>query len=222
MTRRVSLFSLVLLVCSGSTTAEAQSDLFWQHADGRRAVWTMEGTTQRSGQLIETELLPDPDPLWQIVEAGSYSMLFQHQGDGRLAGWEMLCGYPYEAFELSPSLPDLNWKLRGSGTFNHHYPYLIWQNELTGQIGAWKMGGYGTSRRRDRLDGQLLTPSEVPDTNWRIVGIADFNSDGQSDLLWQHQTSGLIAVWYMNGLTMSEFGLLSPSRFQTRTGRFGQ
>ena len=117
----------------------------------------MEGTTQRSGQLqSDAELLPDPDPLWQIVEAGSYSMLFQHQGDGRLAGWEMLCGYPYEAFELSPSLPDLNWKLRGSGTFNHHYPYLIWQNELTGQIGAWKMGGYGTSRRRDRLDGQLF------------------------------------------------------------------
>ena len=71
MTRRLRLFWLVLLVCSGSTTAEAQSDLFWQHADGRRAVWTMEGTTQRNGQLIETELLPDPDPLWQIVEAGS-------------------------------------------------------------------------------------------------------------------------------------------------------
>ena len=214
MTRTLRLFLLALLVCSGSTTAEAQSYLFWQHADGRRAVWTMVGTTQRSGQLIETELLPDPDPLWQIVDAGSEYMLFHHQGDGRLAGWEMFCGSPYRTFELSPSLPDLNWKLRGSGNFNHHYPYLtlIWQNELTGQIGAWKMGGYGTTRRRDRLDGQLLTPSEVPDTNWRIVGIADFNADGQSDLLWQHQTNGLIGLWYMNGLTMSEFVLLSPEQ----------
>ena len=123
----------------------------------------MEGTTQRSGELIETELLPDPDPLWQIVEA-----------------------------------------------------------ELTGQIGAWKMGGYGTIRRRDRLEGQLLTPSEVPDTNWRIVGVADFNADGESDLLWQHQTSGLIAVWYMNGLTGARACFCRPGRFQTRTGRFGQ
>jgi hypothetical protein len=206
VTRRFRLCSLVLLVCSASTNAQEQYYLFWQHADGRRAVWTMEGTTQRRGQLIETELLPDPDPLWQIVEAGSESMLFQHQGDGRLAGWEMLCEGPYRTFELSPSVPDLNWKLRGSGYFNRHYPYLIWQNELTGQIGAWKMGGYGTIRRRDRLDGQLLTPSEVPDTNWRIVGIADFNLDGQTDLLWQHQTSGLIALWYMNGLTKIEGG----------------
>jgi hypothetical protein len=58
-----------------------------------------------------------------------------------------------------------------------------------------------------------LTPSAVPDTNWRIVGIADFNSDGHSDLLWQqHQTSGLISVWYMNGLTRTEGVLLSPGQ----------
>ena len=116
----------------GSTTAEAQSDLFWQHADGRRAVWTMEGTTRAHGQLIETELLPDPDPLWQIERPRHLTMLLQHQGDGRLARWWVSCGDPSETFELSPSLPDLNWKVRGSATFNAPLLYLIWQNEADG------------------------------------------------------------------------------------------
>jgi hypothetical protein len=77
---------------------------------------------------------------------------------------------------------------------------------VTGQISAWLMDG--TTRR----DGRLLSPSGVADTDWRIVGVADFNRDGQSDLLWQHQSSGLISVWYMNGLSMFDGELLSPDQ----------
>ena len=40
----------------------------------------------------------------------------------------------------------------------------------------------------------------VPDTNWSIVGVGDFNCDGKSDILWRH-TSGVNYVWYMNGVT---------------------
>jgi hypothetical protein len=206
MSRTLRLFLLALLVCSASRNAEAQWDLFWQHADGWRAVWTMDGTTRLTGELLPTGLFPDipaPDPLWQIEQADSFSMLLRHQGDGRLAGWWMSCGYPSGTFEL-PQVPDLNWKVRGWGSFNDlPFFYLIWQNEATGEIAAWKMGTDSTTR----LDARLLTPS-VPDTNWRIVGVADFNSDGNSDLLWQHQTSGLIGLWYMNGLTRTEGVLL--------------
>jgi hypothetical protein len=213
VTRRFRLCSLVLLVCVASTNVEAQNDLLWQHADGRRALWTMTDTIMDRGDLINTGLLTDP--LWQAVATDRYSsVLFQHQGDGRLAGWSIFCGYFDRTFELSPSqVSDLNWKVRGygfSGHFKDHYRYLLWQNEVTGEIAAWKMGGDGTTV----VDAQPLTPSEVPDTNWRIVAVDDFNSDGHSDLLWQHQTSGLIALWYMNGLTKIEGGgvLLSPGQ----------
>lgn len=92
MTRTFALFLLVLLVCSASTNAEAQWDLLWQHADGRRGVWTMDGTTRRSGELMFTDLLPDPlaDPLWQIASSSGFAIVLQHQGDGRLEGWKQL------------------------------------------------------------------------------------------------------------------------------------
>ena len=109
---------------------------------------------------------------------------------------------------LSPAqVPDLNWKVRGAGDFNGDFkPDLIWQNEVTGQISAWLMDG--TTRR----DGRLLSPSVVQDTDWRIVGVADFNGDGHSDLLWQHQSSGLVSVWHMNGLRRVDGVLLSPGQ----------
>ena len=111
------------------------------------------------------------------------------------------------------AVPDLNWKVRGAGDFDGDFrPDLIWQNEVTGQISVWLMDG--TTRR----DGRLLSPSVVADTDWRIVGVADFNRDGHSDLLWQHQSNGLIALWYMNGLSMVDGVLrLAQCRFQTRT-----
>ena len=37
-------------------------------------------------------------------------------------------------------------------------------------------------------------PSE-PDLNWRIVGAADFNSDGKPDILWRNFATGANMVW---------------------------
>ena len=212
VTRRLRLFSLVLLVSLASANVEAQNDLLWQHADGRLAVWTLQGTTSLSGDPLGPGKLPDP--LWQISAEADFNgdnlrdLVFQHQGDGRLAVWLMDGRAQMSGLALSPAqVPDLNWKVRGAGDFNGDFkPDLIWQNEVTGQISAWLMDG--TTRR----DGRLLSPSVVQDTDWRIVGVADFNGDGHSDLLWQHQSSGLVSVWHMNGLRRVDGVLLSPGQ----------
>ena len=41
----------------------------------------------------------------------------------------------------------------------------------------------------------------VADTAWRIVGAADYNGDGLTDLYWQRTTDGALAGWRMNGAT---------------------
>ena len=50
-----------------------------------------------------------------------------------------------------------------------------------------------------------LSLISAADTNWKMIGTADFSQDGQLDILWYYTGtgaySGHIAYWYMNGNT---------------------
>ncbi len=37
------------------------------------------------------------------------------------------------------------------------------------------------------------TAGGLPD--WKVAGVADFNGDGNPDLLWQQQSTGAVIVW---------------------------
>ncbi len=37
---------------------------------------------------------------------------------------------------------------------------------------------------------------------------ADFNGDGQSDILWRNTSNGMNAVWFMDGTTVTGFAVL--------------
>jgi hypothetical protein len=40
----------------------------------------------------------------------------------------------------------------------------------------------------------------VADPNWKIAGVADFNSDGKPDILWRNTSTGQNYAWLMNGV----------------------
>jgi C1A family cysteine protease len=85
-------------------------------------------------------------------------------------------------------------------------PDILWQNQVTGNVGVWAMNG------TTALSYTPFTPGTVADTNWKIVGVTDFNADNEPDLLWQHQTSGYIGVWLMNGTTQASWSFLTPAQ----------
>ena len=50
----------------------------------------------------------------------------------------------------------------------------------------------------------------VADPNWTMAGIGDFNGDGHPDILWQHQTTGTLSAWMMNGTSLGSLATVSP------------
>ena len=197
---------MVFLVCLHATSADAQTDILWQHSDGRLAVWKMRGSVMVSGDPLGLGQLPDPR--WQLVASSDFNLdghpdhIFQHQADGRLAIWLMNGKALVTGFALTPDrAPDLNWKVRGAADFDGDTrPDLLFQNAVTGEASIWRM--FETTR----LETYSL-PS-VPDTDWRIVGVADFNADLTHEILWQHQSNGLVALWWMRSFGVAGGGFI--------------
>jgi hypothetical protein len=83
---------------------------------------------------------------------------------------------------------------------------LIWHHQTDGRLAVWFMNGTVETA------GVPLWPPSVPDTSWKVVGSADLDLDGQTDLVWQNIADGRVATWLMNGLTCREGLLLSPGQ----------
>ena len=72
-------------------------------------------------------------------------------------------------------------------------PDLVWQNASTGQGYMWFMNGQG-----DEQTGRYVGNGGNYG-NWKIVAVADLNSDGRADLIWQDASTGQGYIWFMNG-----------------------
>ncbi len=103
--------------------------------------------------------------------------------------------------------------------FNHDgRTDIVFRNGVTLANELWRMNGLV------RIDAVPTVPATVPN-GWRIVGTADFDLDGNTDLLWQNPTSLNVVLWLMDGPTrLSGIFLTPPSAgagwIMTATGDF--
>src|SRR5262249_1155467 len=129
------------------------------------------------------------------------------QSSGLLYVWYMNGATQSSGAYLNPSGVEGSWKVVGLGDFNGDGKTdLLWWQQTTGILYAWFMNGNA------RSSGAYLSPSQVPDTNWKVEGIADLNGDGKPDLLWRNTATGELYVWYMSGLAKTGGAYLAPSR----------
>jgi hypothetical protein len=140
---------------------------------------------------------------------GKPDVLWRDQGDtGLITVWFMNGANRTGATLTTPeALPVLSWQIAGTADFNgDDKTDILWRDQGdTGQIVVWLM--LGTAQ----TSSTPTDPSAVPNLNWRIVGLGDFNGDGKTDILWRDQGStGQIAVWFMDGTTRTGATLTSP------------
>ncbi|HEV2474289.1 MAG TPA: VCBS repeat-containing protein, partial [Chthonomonadales bacterium] len=207
--------SILFQVCafhSFDLTGSGQPDLLFQNSNtGDLAYWLMLGAFQTSAGLLSPSSAGALS--WNVVASadlfgdGASDLIFQNSATGSLAYWGMTFTAQNRSGLLTPSNPGSpQWLVVGSADLDGDgHPDLILQNSATGAIGYYLMTG--TTAKRIGL----FNPSSPGSSDWRVVGAADINGDGQADLIFQSRSSGTLAYWLLNGETVVGTGLFSPS-----------
>jgi hypothetical protein len=137
---------------------------------------------------------------------GSTDLLWRHQGAGQNVIW-LMNGVTLTTgtFTTPPVLADTNWRIVGTNDFNQDEKTdILWRHAVSGENVLWHMNGSVLA------DGTFTNPSALVDTNWRMAGTGDFDSDGKPDILWHHAVSGQIVLWFMDDATMTSGTLTTP------------
>jgi hypothetical protein len=197
------------LVDCGDFTGAGTPNLLFQYSDGSLAVWKMRGTN-----MISSEFLNPPNhgvTDWKAVATADFNkdgesdILFQST-TGDLVVWLMDDLSLLHAAPLNPINPGPGWKAVGAGDFNGDGNMDIVFQDASGTIAIWLL-----TNQTDLLLPLLANPSTTGDSNWAVVGVIDLNGDGKPDFLFQHQITGDLAAWYLDGTTMVRAILLTPS-----------
>jgi streptogramin lyase len=119
--------------------------------------------------------------------------------------------YPMDGTTILPgegylrTVTDLDWQVAGIGDFDGDGKSdILWRNRSSGQNYVYF------------LNGTTIKPTEgfiraVPDQNWQVAGIGDFDGDGRDDILWRNPVTGENYLYFMDGL------IIKPSEGYLRT-----
>jgi len=191
---------------------DGKADLLWWHqTQGVLYAWFLNGVVQSGGSFLSPAAAATS---WHVEAVADLDgdarpdLVWRHQTTGLLYAWLLNGVNQTSSGYLTPGpVTDTNWKIEGIGDLNGDGKNdLLWRHQTTGSLYAWFMDDL------DRIGASALTPGGVSDTNWKIEGVGDFDNDGRPDILWRHQTTGFLYVWFMNGTTQTGGSYLTPNR----------
>ena len=157
------------IVAAADMNGDGKTDLIWRHAQGWIATWFMDGIRLLGSALLGPGQVADPN--WSIAGTGDFNGdgkadLVWHHAQGWIAVW-LMNGTQLMA-TVVPSIDrvaDTGWRIAGVWDPNGDgRPDLLWHRRTDGLLATWLMNGAAV------IQSLLLSPSQVPDTNWRIAG----------------------------------------------------
>jgi hypothetical protein len=187
------------IVASADFDGDGSSDILLRnYSTGANAVWLMRGTTYLS--TVNLPALPDTNfrfsGIGDFNHDGFFDILVRNGVTGVDAIW-LMNGTALVSVANLPTLSGSQYIFAGTRDFNSDGEMdIVIRNTTTGDNALWLMNG--TS-----FTGVIINLPALPDTNYELSAVADYNLDGFRDLVWRNQSTGANAVWLMNGYTVN-------------------
>jgi len=161
-------------------------------------MWQMDGST-----LLSAGAVVSIPTAWQIAAVadfdgdGKSDILWRHSS-GMVAEWNMNgMALASGGAVAGGAAVTSDWQIAGVGDFGGDGKNdILWQS-TNGQLAIWQMDG------STLLSAGVAVGGAAVSADWHLAGVADFNGDDKSDILWRND-NGLVAEWNMNGQTMAQ------------------
>jgi hypothetical protein len=196
------------IAARGDVTGDGKADIILQHSSGLVALWQMNGAAVEHGAVIAA-----PASTWKVrAGSGDYDndaradVLLQNSTTGEVARWRVNNGTISGALIASPGTV---WTTLGYGDFDADGKSdVIVQNGATRELAQWLMADdhvrFGTLMTMNWSGSGYEYGPQLP-AQWQVVGTADLNGDGRSDVVLQHNATAEVRM-----LQMGNYGFAYP------------
>lgn len=184
------------LVGMADFDGNGRGDLLWQNdANGNLCWWYFNGATRSSRSCAAG----DADTNWKIAGVGDFNadgtmdFFWRNQSTLAFRVWYMSNQtFLGSAVPTGTGTPDANWKIVGIGDLDADGdPDILWRHDVSKRIVYWQMTGVAKDF------GDYWTPDMPGEPDlWDLTAVYDVDQDGFTDIVWRHNVSGAIVVWY--------------------------
>jgi spore germination protein YaaH len=152
-------------------------------------------------------------PSWEFNKDGNHDVVLRNNATGGVALWNIAGNAITQGTQIATD-PAYVVEVAGRFTRDGHSDVVL-RNPSSGEMKLWQMNNHSIAA--------VQTLPTMLDSNWKVVGAGDTNSDGRAEIIWYHQTGGHVAVTKLtNGVwqrTTIEYGVPLEWRLQY-TGDF--
>ena len=146
---------------------------------------------------------PEVDTGWSVAGTGDFngdgiSDILIRNVDGRASDWlGSADGSFSDNIANALNAVTADWHVVGTGDFNGDgRADILWRND-DGTIADW----LGTAS--GGFSGNGVNSRTAVSNDWQVAGLADFNGDGRTDILWVNNTS--MADWLATATSTGGF-----------------
>lgn len=162
---------------------------------------------------------------WKAVQTRDNTILWNNPATGQYQEWQ----FDYNGNVTRPKRPlswtctnasgcEAAWKPIGRtstpgtgdcgdlGCFSQDG--LLWHNSTTGEVSRWDLDSSGTpATSGTNVSGKTALswkcgPTDGCSQAWKPILTADFDNDGNSDVLWHNAATGAVSAWMVKGATV--------------------
>ncbi len=210
------------IVSTADFDKDGNTDFLWRNgATDETAVWYLNSDLSlRSGVLLGNKPALGVNSSWQIVgtadfdKDGNTDFLWRNGATDQTAVWYVDANFSFKSGVLLGNSPALgansNWQIVGTADFDQdgNSDFLL-RNRVTDQTAFWLIDSNFSLKSGVFLGN---SPSLGSNSSWQLRATADFNSDGQSDFVWQNSSSGEQAIWYLKGTTFESGAIVDAPK----------